>query len=118
MTALFTEAHLIAVVPGLTADRLLAFVSADLVVPTAYPQGARYTRSDVARVHFLCELGDDLGLEEPALAVVMALVDHLHAARHDLVNLARAIEAEPPAIRRRIGRLWQQGPPVTQDERG
>lgn len=109
MTELFTADQLVATVPGLTPDRLLGFLSAELVIPAA-PQGARFSRTDIARVQFLCELADDLGLEEPSLAVVIALVDTLHAARNDLYRLALAIAAEPPAVRSRIGRGLRQGP--------
>lgn len=109
MTERFSEDHLIAVVPGLTPDRLLGFLDAALVVPAAQ-DGARFSRADIARVQFLCELSDDLGLEEPSLSVVIALVDTLHIARNDLYRLALAIQAEPPAVRSRIGRVLRQGP--------
>ena len=110
MTERFTADHLVATVPGLTPDRLLGFLEAALVVPK-FPEAARFSRADLARVQFLCELSDDLGLEEPSLAVVIALVDTLHTARNDLYRLALAIQAEPPAVRSRIGMVLRQGPP-------
>lgn len=106
MTDLFSDDHLFSIVPGLTPDRLLAFLDAHLVIPVVGAQGVaglRFTRTDVARLQFLCELVDDLGLEEPSLIVVIGLVDKLHAARSDLHCLARAIEAESVDVRTRIG---------------
>lgn len=107
MTDLFSDEQTITMVQGLTLDRLLAFVDAQLVIPAAgyATDGAirRFTRIDIARLQFICELADDLGFEEPTLGVVIGLVDKLHAARNDLQSLARAIEAEPPEVRMRIG---------------
>ncbi len=110
MSELFTADHLVATVPGLTADRLLGFLEAALVVPLSQ-DGARFRRIDIARVQFLCELADDLGLDEPSLSVVIALVDALHATRSDLFRLATALQAEPLAVRNRIGLLLRQSPP-------
>lgn len=108
MTERFTAEHLVAVVPGLTPDRLLGFLEAALVVPSSQ-DAARFSRAEIARVQFLCELSDDLGLEEPSLSVVIALVDTLHAVRNDLYRLTLAIQAEPPAVRSRIGLVLRQG---------
>ena len=37
------------------------------------------------------------------MAVVVALIDKLHAASQDLLAIARAVAAEPPDVRARIG---------------
>ena len=107
MTELFSESHIVTMVPGLTPDRLFSFVHARLVIPTTAladgSGGQLYSLIDIARLQFLCELSDDLGLDEPALDVVMTLVDNLHAARAELRCLVRAIGAEEPDVRTRIG---------------
>lgn len=106
MTDLFADDHLIAMAPGLTPVRLIAFLEARLVIPTAGlaigGAGQMYTRIDVARLQFLCELSDDLGLDEATLGVVIGLVDKLHATRNELRSLVRAIEAEAPDVQSRI----------------
>lgn len=115
MTELFSDDHLITIVPGLTPDRLFAFLEARLVIPMAESATSggslRYTRIDVARLQLLCELTDDLGLDEPTLSVVITLVDRLHAARNDLRRLVRAIEAESPDVRARIGMVLVRSAP-------
>lgn len=107
MTDLFSDQQTITMVQGLTLDRLFAFVDADLVIPIVgyAPNGPtrQFTRIDIARLRFICELADDLGFDEPTLGVVMALVDKLHAARNDLRSMARALDAESPDVRARIG---------------
>ena len=115
MTKLFSENHIITMVPGLTLDRLCFFVQAELVIPTAAladgSGGQLFSLVDIARLQFLCELSDDLGLDEPALDVVMALVDKLHSARADLRSLVRAIGAEEPDVRTRIGMVFMSSMP-------
>lgn len=115
MTDLFSDDHLISMVPGLTPDRLFAFLEAQLVIPTveAAESGTIrwFTYIDIARLQFLCELTDDLGLDEPSLGVVMALVDKLHAARNDLQSMVRAIEAESPDVRTRIAMVLKRSVP-------
>jgi chaperone modulatory protein CbpM len=115
MMDLFSDDHLVTIVPGLTPDRLFLFLEARLVIPTVEPAdngaGHLFTRIDVARLQFLCELADDLGLDVPTLGIVIELVDKLHAARNDLRILAQAIEAEPPDVRARIGMVLKRAVP-------
>lgn len=107
MMDLYSNDHILTLVPGMTPERLFAFLEARLVIPTVEPTASAsiqlFTPLDVARLRFLCELVDDLDLDERTLSVVMALLDKLHAARHDLRCLACAIEAEPADVRTRIG---------------
>lgn len=107
MIDLYSDDYVIIVAPGLTPDRLVRLLEARLLIPTVKfatsGDGWLFTRIDVTRLQFLCELSDDLGLDEPTHGVVMALVDNLHTARNDLRNLVRAVDAEAPEVRARIG---------------
>lgn len=107
MTEHLSEQEILAAIPGLTADRLSAFVEAEVIVPIHRMAGESRTlvfrRVDLARLHLLCDLTDDLELDMAALGLVLGLIDQLHAARRDLRALARALEGEPPEIRARIG---------------
>lgn len=62
-----------------------------------------FRQIDFARIQLLCDLTDDLDLDSAMLGVVIRLIDQLHAKRQDLLALARAISAEPPDVRARIG---------------
>lgn len=102
-----TEDEVIAVVPGLTRTRLVAFIETEIVVPLRREDGAVsalvFRQVDVARMQVLCNLAEDLELDDAALPVVIALIDKLHAVRQDLLAIARAVAAEPPDVRARIG---------------
>lgn len=107
MTDHLTEDDVLAAVPGLTRTRLVAFIETEVVIPLRRETGAYevhvFRRIDLARLHLLCELADDLDLDEAALGVIITLIDQLHAARRDLRAIARAVQQEPPDVRARIG---------------
>ncbi len=63
--------------------------------PEKGAQGHVYRRIDIARLELLCDLSDDLDLDETALTVVLSLIDQLHGARQDLARVAQAIERLP-----------------------
>ncbi len=103
MTDRMSEDDVIAAIPGLTHTRLIAFIEAEVVIPIRLETGHVFRQIDIARLELLCNLADDLDLDESALAVVMSLIDQLHTARQDLHALARALQEEPPEVRARIG---------------
>lgn len=107
MSEHLTEDEIIAAIPGLTRTRLVAFIETEVVVPLRRQDGAAsalvFRQVDVARMQVLCNLAEDLELDDAALSVVVALIDKLHAARQDLLAIARAVAAEPPDVRARIG---------------
>ncbi len=102
MTDLFSEDEVIATVTRLTRNRLVRFVEVDLVRPQRDDNGTVYRRIDIARIELLCDLSDDLDLDEAALGIVISLIDQLHAARQDLTFMTRAIDALPEDLRDRI----------------
>lgn len=103
MTDLFSEDEVITTVTRLTRRQLIRFVEVDLVRPQQDESGTVYRRIDIARIELLCDLSDDLDLDEAALGIVISLIDQLHAARQDLAFMARAIDALPADLRDRIG---------------
>ena len=98
-----TQIHAIAVVPGLSLQRLAAFLEADLVSPTATAAGPHFRVVDLARLELLCELADHFDMDGDALGVVIGLIDQLHDTRRHLRAMALAMEAEPQDLRHRIG---------------
>ena len=108
MTDHLTEDDIIAAVPGLTRARLSAFVAASVVMPlrqsTADSTFLVFRAVDLARLHLVCDLLDDMELDETVLDVIISLIDQLHAARSDLRAIARAVLSEPQDVRARIGR--------------
>lgn len=107
MTGHLTEDEVLAAIPGLTRTRLITFVETEMVIPL---RGERYgtltlvfRQIDFARIQLLCDLAEDLDLDNATLGVVINLIDQLHARRQDLLALMRAIAAEPADVRARIG---------------
>lgn len=102
MTAHFTADDVIMSVTRLTHAQLGRYVETDLVRPQNAGNGLIYRAVDIARLELLCDLAEDLDLDEHAVGVVIALVDQLHGARQELMTLATVIEALPADLRSRI----------------
>ncbi|NJM83846.1 MAG: hypothetical protein HC844_16600 [Tabrizicola sp.] len=113
MTVLYTETEVISRVPGLTAGRLAAFVTAELVDPHRRAEGLGFDPIALARLALLMDLTLHFDLEGDALAIVLSLIDELHAAHGDMAALAEALSAEPEDVRRRVATtlLARQRPP-------
>ncbi|MDR7123200.1 hypothetical protein [Pseudotabrizicola sp. 4114] len=111
MTDQRTEDEVIAIIPGMTRTRLVAFLQAEVILPirrkTFEGNAPVFGRIDIARMQLLCDLADGLDLDDDALGVVMSLIDQLHMARRDLRVLALAVEAEAPDVRARIGAAFR-----------
>ncbi|MCR8725370.1 hypothetical protein [Frigidibacter sp. ROC022] len=102
MTEIYSEEQTLTLVARLTRTRLTALVEAEAVVPTRSATGPVFRKSDLARLDLLCEFADVYDMEPEALAVVISLIDQLHAARNDLAVLRDAIGEQPPEVRARI----------------
>lgn len=98
----YSEAEVVAILDGLDAARLRAFVAAHVVTPVVTPRGHAFTEADVARLQLLCDLCDIYDLPSDALAMVMSLIDQLNTARGDMRALIQAVASEPDEVRGRI----------------
>lgn len=103
MTVFMSEADTVLAVARLTHSRLQAFISAEVILPVQSPDGPLFGPVDLARLELLCDLAEHFDLEGDALGVVIGLIDQLHATRRRLHAVARALEAEPTEVRRRVG---------------
>jgi len=108
MTDHFTEDDVITIVTRLTRSQLVRFVEVDLVRPQQAGAGYVFRRIDIARLELLCDLSEDMELDEAAMGIVISLIDQLHAARQDMATMARAIDALPDDLRSRIGTAMKQ----------
>ncbi|MDD8024708.1 MAG: chaperone modulator CbpM [Paracoccaceae bacterium] len=102
MTERFSEDEVVTTVGRLTRSQLVRFIESDLIKPQVDAGGYIFQRIDIARLELLCDLSQDLDLDETALGIVVSLLDQLHAARHDLATLAGAIDALPAELRSQI----------------
>ncbi len=96
------EAQVVEQVRRLSVAELRLWCEAGWVTPAqpASPGGTGpvFDEIDIARVRLVCELRDDLGLDEGAIPVVLSLVDQLYGLRRELRALARAVEQQPDEV--------------------
>ena len=104
----YSEDDVIVSVTRLTRSQLYRFVEVDLVKPQRADSGYVFRRIDIARLELLCDLSQDLDLDETALDIVISLLDQLHAARQDIAHLVRAIDALPADLRSQIEAALKQ----------
>jgi chaperone modulatory protein CbpM len=102
MTDRYSEEDVVATVTRLTRRQLVTYVEGNLVRPEGDAGAWVFRRVDLARLELLCDLSEDLELDETGLDIVISLIDQLHAARQDLATLARAIDALPADLQARI----------------
>jgi len=102
MTDLLSEDEVVATVTRLTRSQLFRFVEGEFVRPQRDVNGYVFRRVDIARLELLCDLSEDLDLDETALDIVISLIDQLHAARQDLATMGRAINALPAVLKAQL----------------
>lgn len=102
MSERFSEDDVIATVTRLTRVQLSRFVEGALVKPEHDAEGYIFRRIDIARLELLCDLSDDLDLDETGLSIIVSLIDQLHAARKEAATLVHAIDALPTELRTHV----------------
>ncbi len=102
MTIRFSEDDVVATVTRLTRSQLVYFIEGAFVKPQRGAGGYVFHSVDIVRLELLCDLSQDLDLDETALGIVISLIDQLHAARLDLAAMARAIDMLPKELQSSI----------------
>jgi chaperone modulatory protein CbpM len=73
--------------------------------PADDPREIDFAPVDVARVHLLWELHEELAFDDEALETVVRLIDQAQALRHQLDVLRRAVAAQPDDVQRAIAEV-------------
>lgn len=97
-----TEQEVIATVQQISLRRLRLWVRNGWIAPAVGAEGPTFDEADVARIRLVCQLKDDLNLNEDAIPVVLSLMDQLYGLRRELKTLVRAIDSQPHGVRNRI----------------
>jgi len=102
---------------GLDRDDLERWIAHQWVRPDRQADGYVFRDIDVARVRLILEMRDQMDIAEPALPVVLSLLDQLYDLRRQMRDLAAALAAVVPSeIRRDVAeRLLKRSAP---DEAG
>jgi chaperone modulatory protein CbpM len=86
----------------LTAIHIERWIARGLVRRAAATEADALEPIDLARLHLLNELADDLGLDDDTVEAMVALIDQVHTLRSELKLVASAIAEQPPETRRTI----------------
>lgn len=95
-----SEADVLATVRQVTVTRLEVWVREGWVVPTRREDGAaEFDELDVARLRLVCQLKDELNVNDDAIPVVLSLLDQVYGLRRELKALAGAVDRQPERVR-------------------
>lgn len=85
---------LIAQTPGLARSDLDRWIENQWVRPDTSAGSLAFAEIDVARIHLIRELRDELEINDAAMPVVLSLLDQLYDHRRQLRALCAAISPE------------------------
>lgn len=96
------ETEVVALVQGLSRRRLRQWVQAGWVLPAQGEGGSSFSEIDVARARLILHLQQELKIGADAVPIVLSLMDQVYGLRQELRRLARAVEAQPDAVKQAI----------------
>ena len=89
--------------PDLDAPELTDWIARGWVVPHGSSRADwAFAEIDVARIRLIRDLRLRMELEEDALTLVLSLLDQVYGLRGTLQAMARALDAQPPAVRQAV----------------
>ena len=103
-----SEKEVVATVESVTLRRLRLWVRRGWVSPVTGKGGAQFDELDLARVRLLCELKDEMKVNDEAMPVVLSLLDQLYGLRREMKALAQAIDRQPEGVRRKVREAYRR----------
>ena len=97
-----SEQDVVRQVRAVTLRRLRLWVKKGWIVPVEGERGPLFEPADVARLRLVCELRDELNVNEDAVPVVLSLMDQMFSLRREMKALARAVDMQSEDVRKRI----------------
>lgn len=100
----WSESQVIAELTPLTRRRLRLWVRQGWIIParSSGSGGPYFDERDVARLRLVCQLKDEMNLNDDALPVVLSLLDQLYGVRRELRALTQAVERQPDPVRSQV----------------
>ncbi len=89
-------------VKGVSAIQLDLWVCEHWVRPAHSDGDFAFNDADIARVHLLHTLNNELEVGNEAIPIILSLIDQLHEMRAHMHTIASAIDAQPETVRRKI----------------
>lgn len=104
---MLTEEEVVARVEEVTVRRLRLWVRRGWVKPAMGQRGQRFDQLDIARVRLVCQMKDEMQLNDEAIPVVLSLMDQLYGMRRDMKALTQAIDRQPEEVRSRLREAYR-----------
>lgn len=86
----------------IASDIIETWVEEGWLRPQRTDQGPAFTEMDVSRAQLIRDLGEDLGVNEEGIAIILDLVDQIHGLRKTLRELCEAVGVQPADLQQRI----------------
>lgn len=103
-----SEQEVVAKVESVTLRRLRLWVRRGWVAPAGGDGGPHFDELDVARIRLLCELKDEMMVNDEAMPVVLSLLDQLYGVRREMKALAQAIDRQPEGVRHKVREAYRR----------
>ena len=83
------------ILSGLSNETLNAWLEQEWLLPAEISTEICFSGTDLARVRFIRDLEESMGINGEGIEVILDLVDQLHGVRRSLMDLRSAIQADP-----------------------
>ncbi|MEO8559566.1 MAG: MerR family transcriptional regulator [Rhodospirillales bacterium] len=80
-------------------DDLEFWITERWVRPIRDDTGYLFAEADIARIHLIRDLVEDMAVERDTVPMVLSLIDQVHGAHRHLARLVDAIDALPEPTR-------------------
>ena len=97
-----TEEQVVEAVGTISLKQLRVWVSRGWIVPAQGEDGPVFDEMDVARTRLLCQLRQDMNVNEDAVPVVLSLLDQVYGLRREMRAMMEAICEQPEHVQMRI----------------
>ncbi|MDH3661672.1 MAG: chaperone modulator CbpM [Alphaproteobacteria bacterium] len=97
-----TLTEVIITVGRIEQAELMRWVDLGWIAPSRSPKAEpEFLFSDVdeARIHMICDLRQNMMVEEDTMPLVLSLLDQMYALRHQMNALTSAIQEQPGEVR-------------------
>jgi chaperone modulatory protein CbpM len=102
---MMTENEVVAQIEGLTAARLLICIEETWIRPARDISGHMFDDLDVARLRLICELTEDMAVNDDAVPIILSLIDQIQGFKRQLRALEQALSLQDEAVRTDIAAL-------------
>lgn len=81
---------------------LEAWIADGWLIPAETEPRRAFSEADLARAQLIQDLGQDLGVNDEGIAVILDLIDQIHGLRRSLKSLSAAMAGLPSDARAKI----------------